>query len=194
MLLRAPGMLIGGLIMAFLMNAKLALVFCVVIPVLIIALAFVMKTAFPRFDVMQTKIDGLNSRIQENITNQRVVKSFVRDDFEKETFDRANNELKDKTLRAMKVVILTMPIMTLAMNLTVMAVVWFGGQQILIGNMPVGNLTAFTTYVTQILMSLMMVSMIMIQGSRAMASSHRILEVLDTDIDLNDERPLGNIR
>ena len=187
MLLRAPGMLIGGLIMAFLMNAKLALVFCVVIPVLIIALAFVMKTAFPLFDVMQTKIDGLNSRIQENITNQRVVKSFVRDDFEKETFDRANNELKDKTLRAMKVVILTMPIMTLAMNLTVMAVVWFGGQQILIGNMPVGNLTAFTTYVTQILMSLMMVSMIMIQGSRAMASSHRILEVLDTDIDLNDD-------
>ena len=187
MLLRAPGMLIGGLIMAFLMNAKLALVFCVVIPVLIIALAFVMKTAFPRFDVMQTKIDGLNSRIQENITNQRVVKSFVRDDFEKETFDRANNELKDKTLRAMKVVILTMPIMTLAMNLTVMAVVWFGGQQILIGDMPVGNLTAFTTYVMQILMSLMMVSMIMIQGSRAMASSHRILEVLDTDIDLNDD-------
>ena len=187
MLLRAPGMLIGGLIMAFLMNAKLALVFCVVIPVLIIALAFVMKTAFPRFDVMQTKIDGLNSRIQENITNQRVVKSFVRDDFEKETFDRANNELKDKTLRAMKVVILTMPIMTLAMNLTVMAVVWFGGQQILIGDMPVGNLTAFTTYVTQILMSLMMVSMIMIQGSRAMASSHRILEVLDTAIDLNDD-------
>ena len=187
MLLRAPGMLIGGLIMTFLMNAKLALVFCVVIPVLIIALAFVMKTAFPRFDVMQTKIDGLNSRIQENITNQRVVKSFVRDDFEKETFDRANNELKDKTLRAMKVVILTMPIMTLAMNLTVMAVVWFGGQQILIGDMPVGNLTAFTTYVTQILMSLMMVSMIMIQGSRAMASSHRILEVLDTDIDLNDD-------
>lgn len=187
MLLRAPGMLIGGLIMAFLMNAKLALVFCVVIPVLIIALAFVMKTAFPRFDVMQTKIDGLNSRIQENITNQRVVKSFVRDDFEKETFDRANNELKDKTLRAMKVVILTMPIMTLAMNLTVMAVVWFGGQQILIGDMPVGNITAFTTYVTQILMSLMMVSMIMIQGSRAMASSHRILEVLDTDIDLNDD-------
>ena len=187
MLLRAPGMLIGGLIMAFIMNAKLALVFCVVIPVLIIALAFVMKTAFPRFDVMQTKIDGLNSRIQENITNQRVVKSFVRDDFEKETFDQANNKLKDKTLRAMKVVILTMPIMTLAMNLTVMAVVWFGGQQILIGDMPVGNLTAFTTYVTQILMSLMMVSMIMIQGSRAMASSHRILEVLDTDIDLNDD-------
>ncbi len=188
MLLRSPGMLIGGLIMAFLMNAILALVFCIVIPVLVIALVFVMKTAFPRFDVMQTKIDGLNARIQENITNQRVVKSFVRDDFEKETFDKASNDLKDKTLRAMKVVILTMPIMTLTMNITVMAVVWFGGQQILVGDMPVGDLTAFTTYVTQILMSLMMMSMIMIQGSRAMASSHRILEVLTTEIDLNDEK------
>lgn len=188
MLLRAPGMMIGGLIMAFVMNPKLALVFCVVIPALVVALVLVMRVAFPRFDVMQAKIDGLNSRIQENITNQRVVKSFVRDDFEKETFDRASNELKDKTLRAMKVVILTMPIMTLMMNVTVMAVVWFGGQQILVGDMPVGDLTAFTTYVTQILMSLMMMSMIMIQGSRAMASSHRILEVMNTDIDLNDDK------
>lgn len=187
MLLRAPGMLIGGLIMAFMINAKLAMVFCVVIPVLLVSLGLVMRTAFPRFDVMQAKIDGLNSRIQENITNQRVVKSFVRDDFEKETFDRASSDLKDKTLRAMRVVILTMPIMTLAMNITVMAVVWFGGKQILVGEMPVGDLTAFTTYVTQILMSLMMTSMIMIQGSRAMASSHRILEVLGTKIDLNDD-------
>ena len=181
-------MMIGGLIMAFVMNPKLALVFCVVIPALVVALVLVMRVAFPRFDVMQAKIDGLNSRIQENITNQRVVKSFVRDDFEKETFDRASNELKDKTLRAMKVVILTMPIMTLMMNVTIMAVVWFGGQQILIGDMPVGDLTAFTTYVTQILMSLMMMAMIMIQGSRAMASSHRILEVLNTDIDLNEDK------
>ena len=186
MMLRAPGMLIGGLIMAFVMNWQLALVFCVVIPVLVISLGLVMRVAFPRFDVMQTKIDSLNSRIQENITNQRVVKSFVRDDFERETFDRANEDLKDKTLRAMKVVILTMPIMTLAMNITVMAVVWFGGQQILVGDMPVGDLTAFTTYVTQILMSLMMMSMIMIQGSRALASSKRILDVLETKVDLND--------
>lgn len=187
MMLRAPGMLIGGLIMAFIMNWRLALVFCVVIPILLISLGLVMRVAFPRFDIMQTKIDGLNSRIQENITNQRVVKSFVRDDFERETFDQANEDLKDKTLRAMKIVILTMPIMTLAMNITVMAVVWFGGQQILVGDMPVGDLTAFTTYVTQILMSLMMMSMIMIQGSRALASSKRILDVLGTKIDLNDD-------
>lgn len=187
MLLGAPGMLIGGLIMAFVMNWRLAIVFCVVIPLLIIAIVLIMRVALPRFNIMQTKIDSLNSRIQENITNQRVVKSFVRDDFEKKTFDTANEDLKDNTLRAMKVVIMTIPIMTLAMNITVMAVVWFGGRQIIVGSMAVGDLTAFTTYVTQILMSLMMVSMIFIQGSRAMASSRRILEVLDTKVDLNDE-------
>ena len=187
MLLRAPGLLIGGLIMAFVMNWRLAIVFCVVIPLLIIAIVLIMRVALPRFNIMQTKIDSLNSRIQENITNQRVVKSFVRDDFEKKTFDTANEDLKDNTLRAMKVVIMTIPIMTLAMNITVMAVVWFGGRQIIVGSMAVGDLTAFTTYVTQILMSLMMVSMIFIQGSRAMASSRRILEVLDTKVDLNDE-------
>lgn len=187
MLLRAPGMLIGGLIMAFVMNARLAMIFCVVIPLLIVAMVMIMRTAFPRFDAMQARIDSLNSRIQENITNQRVVKSFVRDDFEKETFDMANEELKDKTLRAMKIVIMTMPVMTLFMNITIMAVVWFGGNQIMVGDMLVGDLSAFTVYVTQILMSLMMVSMIMIQGSRAAASSHRIQEVLNTEIDLNDD-------
>lgn len=188
MLLRAPGMLIGGLIMAIMMNARLAVILGIVIPLLVIALVIVIKTAFPRFDIMQTRIDSLNSRIQENITNVRVVKSFVRDDFEKETFNTANEELKEKSLSAMKIVILTMPIMTLAMNITTMSVVWFGGKQIIIGDMPVGDLTAFTTYIVQILMSLMMVGMIMIQGSRALASSKRIKEVLLAEIDLNDDQ------
>ncbi|MCR5691782.1 MAG: ABC transporter ATP-binding protein/permease [Eubacterium sp.] len=187
MLLRSPGMMIGGMIMAFMMNRQLAMVFCVVIPALLIALLLIMKVALPRFTVMQDKIDKLNSRIQENITNQRVVKSFVRDKFEKKTFDQASEDLKDNTLKALRVVIFTMPVMTLAMNLTIMAVVWFGGKQIIVGDMPVGDLTAFTTYVTQILISLMMMSMIFIQGSRALASVRRINQVLDTDIDLNDD-------
>ena len=187
MLLRAPGMLIGGLIMAIMMNARLAIILGVVIPILIVSLVIVIGKAFPRFNIMQTKIDSLNSRIQENITNTRVVKSFVRDEFEKETFNKANEDLKEKSLSAMKIVILTMPIMTLAMNITTMAVVWFGGRQIIVGDMPVGDLTAFTTYIVQILMSLMMVGMIMIQGSRALASSKRIKEVLTTEIDLNDK-------
>lgn len=187
MMLRAPGMLIGGLIMAVLMNARLALILGVVIPLLLVALIIVIRIAFPRFDIMQSRIDKLNSRIQENITNVRVVKSFVRDDFEKETFNEANEELMEKSLSAIKIVIFTMPIMTLAMNITTMAVVWFGGKQIIVGDMPVGDLTAFTTYIIQILMSLMMVAMIMIQGSRALASSKRIKEVLQAEIDLNDD-------
>ncbi len=129
----------------------------------------------------------LNSRIQENITNVRVVKSFVRDDFEQATFDEANEELKEKSLRALKVVIFMMPVMTLAMNVATLAVVWFGGKQVMYGDMPVGDLTAFTTYIVQILMSLMFVAMIMIQGSRALASSKRIKEVLQAKVDLHDQ-------
>ena len=187
MLLRAPGMLIGGLIMAFMMNAKLAMVLVVVLPCLVIALGIVIRIAFPRFNAMQDGIDQLNTRIQENITNQRVVKSFVRDDFEKTTFDNYNENLRKKTLRAIRVVIFTIPLMTLSMNVATLGVVWFGGKQILVGDMPIGDLTAFTTYVVQILMSLMMMSFLMIQGTRAMASSKRICEVLDAKIDLTDE-------
>ena len=193
MLLRAPGMLIGALIMAFIMNARLALVILVVIPLLTIAIALVMKNAFPRFNIMQTKIDRLNSVVQENITNARVVKSFVREDYEKEKFYDVNDDLRKNSLRAFSLVILTMPIMTIAMNITTIAIVWFGGKQVLAGAMPVGQISAFTTYTVQILMSLMMVSMIMIGGSRALASSKRVKEVLLTEVDLNDDNVRENI-
>ena len=186
MMLRAPGMLIGALIMAITINAKLAVILLIVIPVLAVLIAFVMKIAFPRFDFMQTRIDHVNSILQENVTNVRVVKSFVRGDFEEVKFGEANQELKDSSIRALKIVIMAMPIMMLAMNITTIAVVWFGGKQILIGTMAIGELTAFTTYIVQILMSLMMLSMIMMQSSRAFASSKRIQEVLDETIDLTD--------
>lgn len=187
MMFRAPGMLIGALIMAFLMNAKLALVILVVIPVLALSIGLILKTAFPRFTVMQKKIDRLNSGIQESLTNVRVIKSFVREDFEKKKFTDMNQDLKDSSLSALNVVITTMPVMMLAMNITTLAVVWYGGNIIIAGNMQVGDLTAFTTYIVQILMSLMMLSMVLLQSSRAMASIKRINEVLDTEIDLSDE-------
>lgn len=187
MMLRAPGMLIGALIMAFMMNKDLALVILVVIPVLVILILLVIKTAFPRFNLMQKKLDALNSTIQEMLTNVRVIKSFVRGDYEEEKFAAANEDLKQSSLNAFNVVILNMPIMMLMMNLTTLGVVWFGGRQILAGKMPVGDLTAFTTYIVQILMSLMMLAMVLLQSSRAMASLHRITEVLDTTIDLSDE-------
>ncbi|MBE5962030.1 MAG: ABC transporter ATP-binding protein [Lachnospiraceae bacterium] len=188
MLLRAPGMLIGAIIMALSINKELAAVILVVIPFLALALFALIKTAFPRFGLMQKKIDRVNSAIQECLMNIRVVKSFVRGDFEEEKFGKANQDLKDTGMSAFKVVIFNMPIMSLAMNVTTLAVVWFGGKQIMTGEMNVADLTAFTTYIVQILMSLMMLAMVLLQSSRALASTARINEVLDTKVDLSDEK------
>ncbi|MBQ8300379.1 MAG: ABC transporter ATP-binding protein [Clostridia bacterium] len=187
MAMRSPGMLIGGIIMACRINARLALILTVVIPVLGFTIAMLLKTAFPRFGAMQKKLDNLNSGIQENITNVRVIKSFVRQKFEINKFSDANDDLMNSTMRALKIVITTMPVVTLAMNITTLVVVWTGGNFVVSGSMGVGELTAFTTYITQILTSLMMVSMLFLQLSRALASSARISEVLKTEADLTDE-------
>ena len=187
MMLRAPGMLIGALIMAFVMNAELAVIVLIVMPILVGAIAVLIKIAFPKFKIMQKKLDALNSNIQEMLTNVRVIKSFVRGDYEKKKFAASNEDLKQTSLGAFKTIIIVMPLMMLMMNGTTLAVVWFGGRQIIVGNMQVGDLTAFTTYIVQILMSLMMLAMVILQSSRALASLSRIREILDTEVDLNDE-------
>ena len=187
MMLRAPGMLIGALIMAFVMNAELAVIVLIVMPILVGAIAVLIKIAFPKFKIMQKKLDALNSNIQEMLTNVRVIKSFVRGDYEEKKFAASNEDLKQTSLGAFKTIIIVMPLMMLMMNGTTLAVVWFGGRQIIVGNMQVGDLTAFTTYIVQILMSLMMLAMVILQSSRALASLSRIREILDTEVDLNDE-------
>lgn len=187
MMLRAPGMLIGALIMAFVMNAELAVIVLIVIPILVGAIAVLIKIAFPKFKIMQKKLDALNSNIQEMLTNVRVIKSFVRGDYEEKKFAASNEDLKQTSLGAFKTIIIVMPLMMLMMNATTLAVVWFGGRQIIVGSMQVGDLTAFTTYIVQILMSLMMLAMVILQSSRALASLSRIREILDTEVDLNDE-------
>ena len=111
MMLRAPGMLIGAIIMAFSMNARLARVFLIIMPVMIIAITIIMRTAFPRFTIMQKKLDKVNSNIQETLQNVRVIKSFVRGEYEEKRFSDSNEDLKDSSLRAFKVVILQMPLM-----------------------------------------------------------------------------------
>lgn len=187
MMLRAPGMLIGALIMAFVMNAELAVIVLIVIPILVGAIAVLIKIAFPKFKIMQKKLDALNSNIQEMLINVRVIKSFVRGDYEEKKFAASNEDLKQTSLSAFMTIIIVMPLMMLMMNATTLAVVWFGGRQIIVGNMQVGDLTAFTTYIVQILMSLMMLAMVILQSSRALASLSRIREILDTEVDLNDE-------
>ena len=187
MALRAPGMFLGALILAFMMNRQLAVIILIVIPLLLAAILLILKTAFPRFGEMQRRLDRLNSGIQESLTNVRVVKSFVREDHEIEKFSKLNDDLKESSLRALRIVITTMPVMMFAMNVTTLAVVWYGGNIIIAGKMPVGDLTAFTTYIVQILMSLMMLSMVFLQSSRASASMKRINEIFDTEIGLNDD-------
>ena len=187
MFLRAPGMMIGALIAAIALNPALARVLAVTIPVLAIVEFLIIRMGFPRFTAMQEKMDKLNSTIQESLTNIRVVKSFVREEREDRKFGRANQDLKDAAMRALGVVIFMMPMMMLLMNLTSVAVTWFGGNHVIAGDMPIGDFNAFLTYITQILMSLMMMSMLFMNSSRALASSRRIREIMEEKLDLSDE-------
>jgi len=187
MFLRAPGMLIGGVIMAVTMNPDLAVILAVSIPAILIVMLFIIKTGFPRFGIMQEKVDALNSNIQESVTNARVVKSFVREDFEKEKFRTSNGNLKKAGMSAMMVMICMNPLTTLIMNFTVVAVVWFGSRFVMDGSMPASELIAFISYINQILFSLIMVTMMFMFSSRALAAGKRIGEVLDEKIDISDE-------
>ena len=189
MMLRAPGMLIGGILMAIKLSPNLSVVMAVTLPLLLISIAFLVSLGMPRFTKMQTKIDKLNSTVQENITNVRVVKSFVREDFETEKFADANGGLKKAGISAMKVMIFMQPVQTFFMYVTTVLVIWFGSRLVLnpatVG-FGVGELSSFINYVSQILMSLMMVTMMLMFSSRALASGKRVLEVLDEKIDITD--------
>lgn len=171
MCLRAPGMLIGGVIMAIVVSPSLTSVLLVSIPIVVIGAVLFVKKALPRFTEQQAKIDAVNSTVQENITNIRVVKSFVREAFEKTKFGKANSELKMSAERAMSIIIAIIPAATLGMNIVIMAIFWFGGKMLINGTMTTGNLTAFVTYIIQILSSLVMVAGMFIFMSRAFASA-----------------------
>lgn len=188
MVLRCPIMIVSAVIISFILNAKLALIILLVVPVLVAVIYIILKMSYPRFDVMQVKLDKLNSTIQESLINIRVVKSFVRDDFEKEKFDFANEDLKKKTVDAMGINLMLQPYMTLVMYVATVAVIWFGARLIIKGEMTVGNITAFITYVSQIQMNLTMLSRAFLTGTRALTSFKRIDQVLRCEVDLNDER------
>ena len=191
MALRSPGMLIGGIIMAIALKPTLSVVLAVTLPLMAIVIAVLIKVSFPRFEIMQKKIDKVNSTVRENVTNVRVVKSFVREDREIEKFEADNRDLKDSGMRAIKIVIMMFPVMNFFMYASVIAVIWFGHGIVLdeagiLGGMRPGDLSAFITYTTQILSSLMMVTMLFMSASRALASGRRICEVLDEEIDISD--------
>lgn len=187
MALRSPGMLIAGLIMAITLNPSLSVVFAVTVPMLFLVIGSIIFIGFGRFSKRQKKIDNLNSAVGENITNIRVVKSFVREELEEKKFKTANSELKESGMAAMRIMIFMQPVLTLFMNITTLAVVWLGGNIVIEGGMQIGDLSAFITYVNQILMSLMMITFLLMFSARAIASARRIKEVLQEEPDISDE-------
>lgn len=186
LLIRSPLMFLFALFFAVRINTGLAAIIALAVFVLAILIAVILHHVFPFFEKMQRKLDKLNKVIQENLGNVRVVKSFVREDYEKKKFGISSDELRDISAKASGIVILILPVMQLVMNLSIVAIVWFGGKEIVSGTFKVGQLMSFITYCTQILMSLMMLAMTMMVFSRAKASIERISEVMDTDVDIVD--------
>ena len=190
MLVRAPVMLIAATVMAVRINRELSLIFLFALPVLAVSLALMAKIAFPRFNAMLKKYDALNAAIQEKLIGIRLVKAFVREDHEKESFREAAATLQRYQMRAEKVLILNMPIMMCTMYACIIAVFWLGGQQIIAGAMLSGELFSFISYISQILMSLMMISMVFISLVLSRASLARITECLEEQPDIRDRELL----
>ncbi|MDH6305805.1 ATP-binding cassette subfamily B multidrug efflux pump [Parabacteroides sp. PF5-5] len=180
LLLRAPMMLIMAVFFVVRINLELAMVLLAAIPVLSLSIFVILRKGFPLFMKVQQQLDRLNGVVRENLINIRVVKSFVREDFETKKFVKSSEELRDLVVRASNIVVAMFPVMQLVMNVSIVAILWIGGYKVIGGELKVGELISFVNYVMQVLMSLMMLSMIIMTFARASASSERIVEVLDT--------------
>jgi ATP-binding cassette subfamily B multidrug efflux pump len=191
-LVRAPLLAVGSVIMAVTISPHLALILAVVIPLLFAVLMVIIRKGFPLFSNVQKKLDTVNTVLQENLTGIRVVKAFVRADYENKRFGKSNEDLMEVAIKATRIVMLIMPIMMLIMNTSIAAVLWFGGLQTWTGTIQVGDLVAFINYVTQVLFSLMMVSMMLMNVSRAKASAERINEVMETKPEISNHAAAQN--
>ena len=179
MMISAPLMAIGGIIMAVSKDAKLSLVLVGALPVLALAIWIITGNGIPLFQVMQKKLDKINLILDENLTGMRVIRSLNRIDHEKERFEDANQDLTDVSIKVNRIMAAMWPVMMLVMNVSSIAIVWFGGLRVSTGDMQIGNLMAFLQYSTQIMFAMLMVSMMFIMVPRAAASATRINEVLD---------------
>lgn len=186
MLLRSPMLFFMAFFFIIHINADLAIVVAFAIPILAVSIYFILKRGFPFFVKVQQKLDNLNAFVRENLINIRVVKSFVREDFETGRFENRNEDLRDTVIRASNTMITLFPAMQLILNLSVMAVLWVGGNRVIGGGMEIGELISCVNYLTQILMSIMMLSMVIMMAARAAASSERVLEVMNTEPSLEN--------
>lgn len=185
-IVRSPVMLLTALVLTFSINAKLAIVFLIAIPILGIGLFTIVSKVGPLYRLMQTSIDAVNTIVQENLNAIRVVKSYVRGRYEEEKFEKVNNSLRQNSEKAFRTSVWNLPLFQLVMYSTIVCIIWFGGNMIFQGTMKVGELTGFLSYVLQILNSLMMISNVFLMLTRSIASGERIIEVLDETIDIKD--------
>ena len=187
-LVRAPFMMLTALTMAILINAKLAVVFLIAIPVLATCLIIIMSKVRPLYGKMQRALDSVNSIVQENLIAIRVVKSYVRKDYEQAKFNEVNLNYQQVSRKSFHYAVMNMACFQFVMYSTIIAILWFGGGMIQVGNMQVGELTGFLSYIMQILNSLMMISNVFLMLTRSLASAYRIQEVFDEEIDIKDEK------
>ena len=189
-LVRAPALLIVSAVFAFSINAKLSMILLVLFPVMIVIIAVILKFGFPMFQKMQKKIDNINRVVQENLIGIRVVKAYVREDREKEKFHEASDDLAKQGSKASGLIITVMPIMMLLMNFVIIYIYYKGSVDASNKLMDVGQISVLANYIVQVLMNIMMVSMLMLQLTRAKACGDRVVEVLDTEVDIvNPENP-----
>ncbi|NLD49987.1 MAG: ABC transporter ATP-binding protein, partial [Clostridiaceae bacterium] len=185
-MVRAPVMMISATIMAFTINKSLVTVFLIAIPFLATVLALIAVAAYPRFVKLLKKYDAINASVQENLVAIRVVKAFVRSKYEKMKFKVANDDMMNAAIKAEKIVILNLPFMQFTMYACIVSILWFGGNMVISGTMLNGQLISFISYVTQILISLMMISFVFITALISRASLSRVIEVIDEPIDITD--------
>ncbi|MFC0234687.1 ABC transporter ATP-binding protein [Fictibacillus phosphorivorans] len=183
-MLRAPLLLAGGVIMSLIVNWKLALVLVVLLPFLLFFLKWVLQTAGSMFRDVQDKLDGVNRVMRENLMGMRLIKAFLRRDFEKNRFEQASGELKEKTVSSLRLIEVSIPVLLFVMNIGILFILWFGSRQVSMGSIKVGEVVAIVNYSFRISSVLTIISFIIMAFSRAKASAQRIGEVLDTEIDL----------
>lgn len=186
LVLRSPLMMVLAVFFVIKINSDLALILVAAIPILGISVYLILRKGFPFFIKVQQKVDNLNEVVRENLINIRVVKSFVREDFEAKKFSERSEDLRDMVIKASNTIVSIFPVMQLVMNISIIIILWLGGEKVMTGELKVGELISFINYLTQVLMSLMIISMISMSFARATASSERIIEVLDTEPSLSN--------
>ncbi len=186
MAFRAPGMLVGAIFMSYMISRNLSVVYLMLVPVLALIIFITIYLSYQKFNTLQVKIDGLNSKVQEMLINIRVIKALRREGYEEERFHSVNEELKDAGLFAYRITILQLPLMTLVINFATILILWLGSQALDVGEIEIGDISALVTYLTQILASVNMIAMVFLQSSRAIVSNKRITEVLETTVDITN--------